>query len=79
MPKGEAIRKKRAEFQEDVKDLKDKVTKRNRGIKQLRLWTIIILCDQLTEEMSDVKRQLRRVENQLEEVDKEKILVVLSR
>ena len=33
----EAFRKKIAELQEDVKDFKDKVTKRNRGIKQLRL------------------------------------------
>ena len=64
----DAIRKKKiAELQEDVKDLKDRLSYKEKQRDQATQAMNYKLCDQLTEEMSDVKRQLRRVENQLEE------------
>lgn len=70
----EAIRNKKiAEFQEDVKDLRDRLSYKEKQRDQATQAMNYKLCDQLTEEMSDVKRQLRRVENQLEEwIKKEK-------
>ena len=59
--------KKIVELKEDVKDLKDRLSYKEKQRNQATQGVNYKLCDQLTEEMSDVKRQLRKVENQLEE------------
>ena len=62
----ETIRNKKiTELQEDVKDLKDRLSYKEKQRDQATQAMNYKLCDQLTEEMTSVKKQLRQVEHEL--------------
>ena len=64
----ETIRNKKiTELQEDVKDLKDRLSYKEKQRDQATQSMNYKLCDQLTEEMTSVKKQLRQVERELSE------------
>ena len=54
-------------LREDVRNLKNQVSYTEKQRDQATQSMDYKLCDQLTEETSDVKRQLRKVEKQLDE------------
>ena len=66
-------------LQEDVKNLKDQVSYTERQTDQATQSMNYKLCNQLIEELSDVKRQLRKVEKQLDERADSKISSSTSR